>query len=115
MIDGPCSAPSSPPDTPVPTKWTPRSRSAFSRRRVSSKCALPPSMIMSPSSRSGANSSITASVGAPAFTMTSTRRGRSSDSTSSSGVEAGRKVPSSPKPETSSSVLAAVRLCTATV
>ena len=48
MIDGPGSAPSSPPDTPTPTKCRPFSASAASRRRVSSKCALPASMTMSP-------------------------------------------------------------------
>ena len=36
MMLGPLSAPSSPPDTPAPTKWSPLSRNAFSRRRVSS-------------------------------------------------------------------------------
>ena len=78
MIDGPFSAPSSPPDTPMPTKCRPCSRSAASRRRVSLKCALPPSTIMSPASSSGANSSITASVAGPALTMMTRRRGRSS-------------------------------------
>ena len=48
------------------------------------KCALPPSMIMSPGSSSGANSSITASVAAPAFTMMTRRRGRSRLATNSS-------------------------------
>ncbi len=94
MIDGPLSAPSSPPDTPMPTKWMPWSRRAASRRRVSMKCALPPSMIMSPGSSSGANSSITASVAAPAFTMITRRRGRSRLATNSSAVWAGTKVPS---------------------
>ena len=53
----------------MPTKWRFCSLSLASRRRVSWKCALPPSMIMSPSSSSGANSSITASVAGPALTM----------------------------------------------
>ena len=35
MIDGPLSAPSSPPEMPAPTKCRPRSRIAFSRRMVS--------------------------------------------------------------------------------
>ena len=35
MIDGPFSAPSSPPEMPAPTKWMPVSRTAFSRRMVS--------------------------------------------------------------------------------
>ncbi len=66
MIEGPFSAPSSPPETPAPTKCRPLSRRAASRRRVSAKWALPPSMIMSPGSISSANSSITASVAGPA-------------------------------------------------
>ena len=83
MIDGPFSAPSSPPDTPVPTKCRPISASFASRRIVSGKCALPASMTMSPSSSSGISSSITASVPAPALTMINTRRGRSSEATKS--------------------------------
>src|ERR1700743_1673129 len=75
MMDGPFSAPSSPPETPMPTKCRPCSFSLASRRRVSWKCALPPSMIMSPSSSSGANSSLTASVGGPALTMMTSPRG----------------------------------------
>ena len=35
MIEGPLSAPSSPPETPMPTKCSPRSRREISRRRVS--------------------------------------------------------------------------------
>jgi len=35
MIDGPFSAPSSPPEMPAPTKCRPHSRIAFSRRIVS--------------------------------------------------------------------------------
>jgi hypothetical protein len=104
MMLGPCSAPSSPPDTPVPTKCSPRSRRAASRRRVSRKCALPASMSMSPGSSSGANSSITSSVGLPAFTMISTRRGRSRLATKSSAVSEGMNVPSEPYSSTSSLV-----------
>ena len=65
MIDGPLSAPSSPPDTPVPTKCRPCSFSLASRRIVSGKWALPASMTMSPSSSSGISSSMTASVPGP--------------------------------------------------
>ncbi len=115
MMLGPLSAPSSPPETPMPTKWMPCSRSWRSRRRVSAKCALPPSMIMSPGSRSGANSSITASVGSPAFTMTTSRRGRSSAATNSFAVSAATNSPSCPNSFTRSCVFDAVRLCTATV
>src|SRR3954469_11759092 len=115
MMLGPLSAPSSPPEMPAPTKCSPCWRSAASRRRVSSKCAFPPSTTMSPSSRCGTSSSITASVGAPALTMMMTRRGRSRLSTSSSIEDAGRKLPSSPCSFMSRSVLAWVRLKRATV
>jgi len=110
MMLGPRRAPSSPPEMPAPTKCRPRSRSAASRRRVSAKWELPPSMITSPGSRSGANSSMTASVAAPALTMSSTRRGRSSAATSSAGVRAGWNVPSAPWSARNSSVRAVVRL-----
>ena len=63
MMLGPSSAPSSPPDTPEPTKCSRCPRSCCSRRRVSRKWALPQSMTMSPSSSSGISSLITASVG----------------------------------------------------
>ncbi len=114
MMLGPSSAPSSPPETPAPTKWMPRSRSAASRLRVSRKCAFPPSTSMSPGSSRGANSSITASVGAPALTMIKIRRGRSSAATKSSGVSQGTKVPSSPYSSISALVLCWDLLCTAT-
>ena len=115
MMLGPLSAPSSPPEMPVPTKWMPCSRSAASRRRVSAKCALPPSTRMSPGSSSGASWSITASVGPPAFTMITTRRGFSSEATKSSAEYDGRKLPSCPNSSTRARVLASVRLWRATV
>lgn len=115
MMLGPLSAPSSPPETPVPTKWTPCSRNSRSRRRVSAKCALPPSMMTSPGSKRGVNSAITASVASPAFTMTTRRRGLSRAATKSSALSVAMKSPSSPNSSTSSWVRAAVRLCTATV
>lgn len=91
MMLGPSSAPSSPPEMPVPTKWMPCSRSSRSRRRVSSKCALPPSMITSPVSRRGANSAITASVASPAFTMMTRRRGLSRAATKSRALSVAMK------------------------
>lgn len=72
-------------------------------------------MIMSPGSRSGANSRITASVGSPAFTMITRRRGRSSAATNSLAVSVATKSPSLPNSSTSACVRDAVRLCTATV
>ena len=115
MIDGPSSAPSSPPETPEPTKCRPFSRSAASRRIVSGKCALPASTTMSPSSRKGTSSSMTASVGPPALTMTTILRGRASDATKSSTDSDGTNAPSSPWSATSDSVLAYERLWIATV
>ena len=113
MMLGPLSAPSSPPETPVPRKRSPRSRHASVRRRVSTKCELPASMTMSPSSSSGVNSSITASTGPPALTMMMTLRGRSSAATNSSTLPVPVIAPSSPNSRTNSSVLAGVRLWTA--
>ncbi len=94
MIDGPFRAPSSPPETPEPTKCRPFSLRSFSRRIVSGKWALPASMMMSPSSSSGTNSSITASVLGPALTMINTRRGRSSEATKSAIDSDGTNSPS---------------------
>ena len=48
MIDGPRRAPSSPPETPVPTNRMPRSARARVRRVLSGKWELPPSMMTSP-------------------------------------------------------------------
>ncbi|PQM45528.1 hypothetical protein C1Y40_04312 [Mycobacterium talmoniae] len=115
MIDGPLSAPSSPPEIPAPTKCSPRSASAFSRRMVSVYRALPPSMMMSPSSMASASWLITASVGSPALTMISTRRGFSSAARNSAMVSVRTKLPSAPCSASSASVLATDRLCSATV
>ena len=57
-----------------------------SRRRVSSKWALPPSTTMSPSSSCGTSSSMTASVGAPALTMIDDPAGAFQVATNSSMV-----------------------------
>src|SRR3954451_150659 len=113
MMLGPFSAPSSPPETPTPRKRSPRSFIALSRRWVSRKCELPPSTIVSPSSSSGASSSITASTAGPALTMVMIVRGRSSDWTNSSVVPVPVIGPSEPCSAMNCSVLDAVRLCTA--
>ena len=55
---GPFSAPSSPPDTPVPTNNNPRDSTYRVRRSVSAKCVLPPSISTSPGSNSGISCSI---------------------------------------------------------
>ncbi len=86
MIDGPCSAPSSPPETPVPMKWMPALASSWLRRMVSLKKVLPPSISTSPLLSSGFSSAITASVPAPACTISRMRRGFSSEATNFSIV-----------------------------
>src|SRR6201992_1022942 len=115
MMLGPLRAPSSPPDTPQPTKFRSCSRSACSRRRVSMKCALPQSTTMSPWSSSGTSSSMTASVAGPAWTMMMMARGRSRLATKSLIDSLGRNVPSSPWSLTRLRVRSGERLCRATV
>ena len=114
MMLGPLSAPSSPPETPQPTKCSPRSRSAASRLRVSVKWELPQSTTMSPSSSNGTSSPITASVGAPAFTMMMTARGRRRLATNSVIVSLGTNAPSPPCSRIRVRVRSGERLCSAT-
>ena len=113
MMLGPSSAPSSPPDTPTPMKRMPFAAHSSVRRTVSGKCELPASMMMSPSSSSGVSSSITASTGLPALTITMILRGVSSASTKSSIVSQPVNGPSWPYSFMNSVVFAVVRLCTA--
>ena len=96
MMLGPSSAPSSPPDTPTPMNRMPLAAHSSVRRTVSGKCELPASMMMSPSSSSGVSSSITASTGLPALTITMIFRGVSSAATKSSVVSQPVKGPSWP-------------------
>src|SRR5690242_12862474 len=72
-------------------------------------------MMMSPSSMASASSLMTASVGSPALTMISTRRGFSSASRNSAMDSERTNLPSSPCSSSSASVLATERLCSATV
>lgn len=58
---------------------------------------------------------MTASVAAPALTMITTLRGRSSEATKSAIDSEGTKSPSSPASSIRDCVLAKLRLCTATV
>ena len=83
MSDGPRRAPSSPPETPMPKKWTMRSRQMSSRRMVSLKWELPPSMTMSPGARYGMIFCSVWSTGSPALIIIRMRRGRSSERHSS--------------------------------
>src|SRR5215216_6766318 len=114
MMLGPCRAPSSPPDTPVPRNPSPWAARACSRRTLSTKKLLPPSMSRSPSSRCPASSSSTASTGGPALTMTRMRRGRARAATNSPVEKVPTSSPSSPWCSSSSRVLDSVRLWTAT-
>ena len=84
MIEGPVSAPSSPPEMPAPTKLMPVSLTAFSRRIVSVNSALPPSTMMSPGSKTSVSALMTASVPAPALTMMIAVRGLASVAANSS-------------------------------
>jgi hypothetical protein len=92
---------------------SPRSASSRVRRWVSRKYELPPSTMVSPSSRSGTSCSITASTGGPALTMIMIVRGRSSAATNSSFDVVPVIGPSEPCSAMKVSVRAMVRLCTA--
>ena len=114
MREGPLRAPSSPPETPMPTKWIPVPSSSFPRRCVSVKREFPPSIMTSPFSSNGAICWITASTGAPAFTMIIALRGRVSAPTNSSIVRVGVIFLSLARPAANLSVTSVVRLKTAT-
>ena len=86
MSDGPKRAPSSPPDTPLPMKRSPLSLYAFSRLIVSVHSEFPPSITMSPFSRSGVRLSMTASVPFPAWTRRTIFLGFAIERTNSSIV-----------------------------
>ena len=114
IIDGPRSAPSSPPDTPMPTKRNPADASSSARRSVSRKNELPPSIRMSSRSRCGRRCAMTLSTGAPAGTIIRTRRGRSSTAINLSGASA-LPMPDPPDcPAANACVLAASRSYPAT-
>ncbi len=114
MIEGPLSAPSSPPDTPVPIKCSPLALSALVRRVESGKCELPPSIRMSPGESNGTNSSITWST-ASALTMIMILRGALSAATSSCGDRVPTIFFPLARPSTNASTREVVRLNTATV
>ncbi|MNI29153.1 hypothetical protein D3C73_829590 [compost metagenome] len=98
-MEGPLSAPSSPPETPVPMKRIPLSSSSLLRRTVSGKNEFPPSIRISPLDRRGSNWLIVSSVGLPALTIIKILRGTSKDCTNSSTLY----VPTSCLPGDSSS------------
>ena len=114
MIEGPWRAPSSPPEMPVPIKKIPRSLRNFSRRSVSEKWLLPPSMTISPLSRKRMSWSINSSTGAPAFTINITLRGRFKRRKNSSRECAPATFVPLAGPCKKSSTLLTVRLNTAT-
>src|SRR5258707_219408 len=51
MVDGPLSAPFSPPGMPTPKQWIPFSLNAFSRAAVAVRSVVPPSVLVRPASR----------------------------------------------------------------
>ena len=115
IIEGPNRAPSSPPETPVPTNRIPFSAKSFVRRFESVYSELPPSIMMSPFSMCGTSRSIVWSTTSPALTMIITRRGVFSTLQSSS-IEC---VPTTWVPFASSAIKSStfdvVRLKTATL
>jgi len=114
MMLGPFSAPSSPPETPVPMYKSPFDSTYSVRRSVSLKWVLPPSMITSPGSSSGISFSMNSSTAGPALTISMTLRGRASASTSSSSEwQPTNRLPFA-RPSMKSSTLLTVRLNTAT-
>ncbi len=115
MIEGPARAPSSPPETPVPMNRIPFSLRLRVRRVESGKCELPPSIRMSPGSKSGTSSPMTSSTGAPALTMIMILRGRLRLETSSCTACVPTIDLSLARPLKNASTLEVVRLNTATV
>ena len=112
---GPINAPSSPPETPVPMYRRPLDSRYCVRRVVSGKWLLPPSMMMSPGSISGINSSMKSSTGWPALTISMTLCGRFRLAISSLMLCAPMMFLPLPRPFTKSSTLLTVRLKQATV
>mmetsp|Transcript_2881 Transcript_2881/g.8669 ORF Transcript_2881/g.8669 Transcript_2881/m.8669 type:complete len:244 (-) Transcript_2881:37-768(-) len=72
---GPFLAPSSPPLIPMPRKRRPFASSSSARRVWSRKCAFPVSTMISFASKTPQSCLMVASVGPPAFTRMSARRG----------------------------------------
>ncbi len=73
---GPFSAPSSPPETPVPMYSRPFDFDVLAcGARCRRKCVLPPSMITSPGESSGISCSMSSSTAGPALTISITLRG----------------------------------------
>ena len=93
IIDGPNRAPSSPPETPIPTKCRSCFASSALRRRVSWKFALPPSMIVSPGDNSGKTVAIMMSIGLVDGIMNRITRGVCRPSTKLSSVVKACRLP----------------------
>ena len=89
----------------MPMKRSFFSFNAAKRRSVSVNSELPPSMMMSPSSRCGTSSSMTSSTGLPALTMMIMTRGLLNAATKPAMSLVGVNRPSWPNSSTSLSVL----------
>jgi len=107
---GPFSAPSSPPDTPQPTKLNPFSSTYFARRMVSRKFEFPPSMTISPGDRSGRSPSSISSTGLPARIISMILRGGARLWTNSGSDSAPRRSSPLPRPERNARTFAGFRL-----
>jgi len=107
---GPLRAPSSPPETPVPTYKSPRASTSRVRRSVSAGKVLPPSMITSPGESSGTRRPMRSSTAGPALTIIITRRGASRAATSASSEWQPTTPGWRPRPPTNASVTLWVRL-----
>ncbi len=110
--DGPWRAPSSPPETPLPTYSRPLLSTYWVRRIVSVKWLLPPSMRTSPFSSNGNRCSMSSSTALPALTSMMILRGFFSEETNSSTVCAPKNFLPWPRPLMKSSTLEVVRLNT---
>ena len=83
IMEAPFKAPSSPPDTPLPTKRKPFDSANVTRRFVSSKFELPPSIKISPGESKGKSCSISSSTALPARTIIIILRGKAIELTKS--------------------------------
>ncbi len=115
IIAGPFSAPSSPPETPVPMNSSPLLSTYAARLAVSGKWLFPPSMMISPGSKTASNFSIYSSTGLPALTISITFRGTERLACKSSNVRQPMMFLPAALPLTKLSTFSTVRLYTATV
>ena len=98
IMDGPFSAPSSPPDMPHPTNRIPFLANSATLRAVSRKSELPPSIIMSPFAKCGSSRAAVSSTASPALTIRIATRGLASDFANSAMSSVPKKFFPAPRP-----------------